>query len=155
MIARRWSARQAYVAAVLLVALVVLSGCAGRQVTHVTRAQSKQAMIALVDETVKILPVGGWKVVQSPYEEDCTSDNGGKVFYVYGRVGDTGKTPEADAERVAALWKKHGMTVRIIYVGGTEEHIPQVYAEGGPVTRMSFLANPEGYAVSGSSLCVP
>lgn len=143
-------------AVVAAVVVLGLSGCAGgAAVSVVTRAQAKARVVALVDQTVKVLPVGGWVTVQEPYEEDCASDDGGKVDYSYLMSGGVGADPDADARRVAALWRGHGMTVRILYAGGARR-VPQVDGEGGQsVQRMQFLAKPSGYAVTGVSLCVP
>lgn len=110
-------------------------------------------MIDLVDETVRSLPVDGWRVVQSPYQEDCSVE-GGKVMYVYGKMGNNGRNPELDAETVASLWKKHGLTVDLTRSGGSHPY-PIVWAQGGPVQRMQFLGNPAGYSVSGVSHCIP
>ncbi|GAB3614278.1 hypothetical protein [Humibacter ginsengisoli] len=118
-----------------------------------SRAQAKANVVDLVDETVKSLPVGGWKVVQDPYEEDCSVDDG-KVMYSYLMAGNVGKDPDADAATVAALWKKHGLKVTVTHAGGHARE-PEVSGTGGSVDRIGFLGYTTGYAITGVSRCVP
>ena len=119
-----------------------------------TPNESKSKMVNVVDETVAALP-GEWTTLQSPESMECSINGASGVMYTYAMQASSGADPEADADKVQDLWHKLEIDAAIHSTGAGTAAFPVVRCTGGPVQRMAFLANPQGYGITGVSICVP
>ncbi|WP_186315318.1 hypothetical protein [Curtobacterium sp. BH-2-1-1] len=138
-------------AAALLTA-TVLAGCSAG--VGASPEQAKGSVVRFVDESTSILG-DGWEPNDGPRLGKCGLGLGqGGVQYVYAKVRAASADPKADVEAVEQHWKELGVTTERYQTGG-EDPILGVRGRGGPVSSSDFRADPRGYTIDGSSLCVP
>jgi len=116
--------------------------------------EAKQSIITFVDASTNVLG-DGWEPSDGPRLGKCGLGLGvGGVRYVYAKVRAASADPKADVEAVEQHWKELGVTTERYQTGG-EDPILGVRGRGGPVSSSDFRADPRGYTIDGSSLCVP
>ncbi len=131
-------------------AVSALSACANGPQEEITPEASRQALIAVVQDTATLLAADGWDEISPPVWGPCSldSDEGANVAWAYAREPLTDH--ESNAKKVADYWESLGMAVRIV-----SEPAYSVYATGGPVDGLAFHTEPGLYGLSGTSQCVP
>ena len=128
--------------------MVALTGC-GPQEADVTPDEARETLTSIIHDTAELLGTPGWEESSAPSVQSCDGGNGMKWNYLYTAPrGDA--DPIADAEKIAAHWETLNMSVRI-----NTQHDPRVFATGGPLQGLSFVAVSESYGISGTSACVP
>ena len=135
-----------------LFAAAILSGCSAG--IGKSPEQAKQSIRTFVEGSTDVVG-DGWEIGEGPRRGKCGVGLGqGGVRYVYAKVRSASADPKADVEAVARHWKELGVTPERYQTGG-EDPILGVRGRGGPVESSDFRADPRGYAIDGSSLCVP
>lgn len=135
-----------------LFAAAVLTGCSAG--IGKSPEQAKQSVVTFVEESTDVVG-DGWEVGEGPGLGKCGLGLGqGGVQYVYAKVRAASADPKVDVEAVERHWKKLGVTTERYQTGG-EDPILGVRGRGGPVESSDFRADPRGYTIDGSSLCVP
>lgn len=149
--AQRRAATGRRATAVALLAGVVLTGCSAG--IGKTPEQAKQSVVTFVEDSTDVVG-DGWEPSEGPGLGKCGLAPGvGGVRYVYAKVRAASADPKADVEAVEQHWKDLGVTTERYQTGG-EDPILGVRGRGGPVSSSDFRADPRGYTIDGSSLCV-
>jgi hypothetical protein len=119
---------------------------------EMTPEESRDQMVAVVDETAALFHITDWSAMSEPYSQSCELEGGGEgvTFNYLIAAPAPGTDHLVDARAVADHWEGLGMSVRVV-----ESPTITVYAEGGPAARMSFSTEPGDYGIGGTSLCVP
>lgn len=144
-------ARRVVAVVAALVLLAVVAGCAPtvKKEAGMTPHEARDTLVKVVVDTAAILDVSGWKDGGAPDVGRCDGAVP-SVNYGYGYGTSPGDDHAGDAQKVAAYWKKLGMSVRLV-----NDPVPVVFATGGPVKGLSFSTAPGNYVIAGTSLCVP
>ena len=136
----------------VLLAVTVLTGCTER--SGMNTKEAKQSIVTFVEGSTDVVG-DGWGTGEGPGLGKCGLGLGqGGVQYVYAKVRAASADPKADVEAVERHWKELGVTTERYQTGG-EDPILGVRGRGGPVESSDFRADPRGYTIDGSSLCVP
>ncbi|WP_137768195.1 hypothetical protein [Curtobacterium sp. SGAir0471] len=139
-------------AGAVLFAVAVLTGCSGG--IGKSPEQAKQSVVTFVEGSTDVVG-DGWEIGEGPRLGKCGVGLGqGGVQYVYAKVRSASADPKADVAVVERHWKDLGVTTERYQTGG-EDPILGVRGRGGPVESSDFRADPRGYTIDGSSLCVP
>lgn len=134
-----------------LFAAAVLAGCSAG--IGKSPEQAKQSIVGFVEGSTDVVG-DGWEIGEGPRLGKCGVGLGqGGVQYVYAEVRSASADPRADVEAVERHWKELGVTTERYQTGG-EDPILGVRGRGGPVESSDFRADPRGYTIDGSSLCV-
>jgi len=148
----RWRAVAVLRATAAALLMVVLAGCSagvGKSPDH-----AKQSVVTFVEGSTDVVG-DGWETSDGPGLGKCDLGVGqGGVQYVYAEVRAASADQKADVEAVEQHWKDLGVTTERYQTGG-EDPILGVRGRGGPVSSSDFRADPRGYTIDGSSLCVP
>lgn len=134
-----------------LLAVAVLTGCG--EGAPATTDEAEHSVVTFVEETTSVVG-DDWDVSDGPGLGKCSLSLGqGGVQYVYAEVRSASADPKADVVAVERHWKELGVTTERYQTGG-EDPILGVRGRGGPVSSSDFRADPRGYTIDGSSLCV-
>lgn len=138
-------------AGAVLLAVAVLTGCS--EGSGMNTKEAKQSIVKFVDESTNLLGAG-WEPNDGPRLGKCGLGLGVVgVRYVYAKIRSASADPKADVDAVEQHWKELGVTTERYQTGG-EDPILGVRGQGGPVSSSDFRADPRGYTIDGSSLCV-
>lgn len=130
--------------------IAVLTGCTAQKETDMSPQDARDGLTAVVHDTAALLADLDWRVLSGPSVEACTVDGVDGARYVYAYAADPGADHAEAGQTVAEYWESLGLAVRTV----TDPAV-SVYADGGPVTSLSFHTEPGLYGISGTSVCVP
>lgn len=114
-----------------------------------TPHEARDTLMKIAHDTASLLDITGWTADSAPDVGGCDASIP-SVNYGYGYSAQPGTDHLGDALKVAAYWKKLGMSVRVV-----KDPEPTVYATGGPIHGLAFSSAPGLYYIAGTSLCVP
>ena len=134
----------------MMACITVLTGCAAQEENDMSPQDARDGLTAVVHDTAALLDGLQWKVLSGPSVEACSVDGADGARYVYAYAAEPGADHAAAGQTVADYWKSLGLTVRTV----TDPAV-SVYADGGPVSSLSFHTEPGLYGITGTSVCVP
>jgi hypothetical protein len=127
----------------LLLAGASLLGCTVESGhPSIAPTESRNRMLAFVDDTVAVLGSTGWREVSGAYLQTCRLDGGEGVNYGYARIGPASADPRHDAAVVEDFWKSRGYKTKL-------------FGAGTAVKSIRYSADAEGTSFSVESECIP
>lgn len=125
----------------------VVTACV--QGESMTPQESRDKLVALINDTAALLSSDDWDTASAPIKS-CSSGSGEGVMASWGLRREPLSDHLGDAQKVAEFWESKGLDVEL-----QREPRIAVYAGGAGINAVSFSTEPGLYAIDGSSLCVP
>jgi hypothetical protein len=140
----------------LLLAGASLLGCTVESGhPSIAPTESRNRMLAFVDDTVAVLGSTGWREVSGAYLQTCRLDGGEGVDYGYARIGPASADPRHDAAVVEDFWKSRGYKTKLTHSSNPKDTTLQLFGAGTAVKSIRYSADAEGTSFSVESECIP